>query len=160
MSINDLLAFAAGAKFDIAYNAMVTLDAELAAHTGLPVGSEWLVVRGSRQADGTPEPICRTEYYVNRAFAAVGRLLQRHNGPIFPLIEDLFGVSVVEVHQEIAAVLASAKLADELKVDAGSAALEMRRTYTTSDGEVAQVTINTHPSSRFRYSMTMHRVKA
>ena len=94
------------------------------------------------------------------AFAAVGRLLQRHNGPIFPLIEDLFGVSVVEVHQEIAAVVASAKLAAELKVDAGSAALEMRRTYTTSDGEIAQVTINTHPSSRFRYSMTMRRVKA
>ena len=160
MSINDLLAFAAGAKFDIEYNAMVTLDEELAAHTGLPVGSEWLVVRGFRQADGTPEPICHTEYFVNRAFAAVGRLLQRHNGPIFPLIEDLFGVSVVEVHQEIAAVVASPKLADELKVAVGSAALEMRRTYTTSDGETAQVTINTHPSSRFRYSMTMRRVKA
>ena len=159
MSINDLLAFAAGAKFDIEYNAMVTLDDELAAHTGLPVGSEWLVVRGCRKADGTPDPICHTEYYVNRAFAAVGRLLQRHTGPIFPLIEDLFGVSVVEVHQEIAAVVASAKLADELKVDAGSAALEMRRSYTTSDGEIAQVTINTHPSSRFRYSMTMRRVK-
>jgi GntR family transcriptional regulator len=160
MSINDLLAFAAGARFDIEYNAMVTLDEETAAHTGLPAGSEWLVVRGSRRADGKPEPICHTEYYVNRAFAAVGRLLQRHNGPIFPLIEDLFGVSVVEVHQEIAAVVASAKLAAELKVDAGSAALEMRRTYTTSDGEIAQVTINTHPSSRFRYSMTMRRVKA
>ena len=90
----------------------------------------------------------------------MGRLLQRHNGPIFPLIEDLFGVSVVEVHQEIAAVVASPKLADELKVAVGSAALEMRRTYTTSDGETAQVTINTHPSSRFRYSMTMRRVKA
>jgi DNA-binding GntR family transcriptional regulator len=89
----------------------------------------------------------------------VGRLLQRHTGPIFPLVEDLFGVSVVEVQQEIAAVLASARLAEELKVDEGTAALEMRRTYTTSDGEIAQVTVNTHPSARFRYSMTMRRVK-
>jgi GntR family transcriptional regulator len=144
MSINDLLAFAAGAQFAIDYNAMVTVDDDLATRTGLPVGSEWLVVRGNRRSDVAPEPICHTEYYINRAFAAVGRLLQRHNGPIFPLIEDLFGVSVVEVHQEISAVLAT---------------IEMRRTYTTSDGEVAQVTINTHPSSRFRYSMTMRRVK-
>ena len=159
MSINDLLAFAAGAQFAIEYNAMVTIDEALAARTGLPVGSEWLVVRGNRQADDTPEPICLTEYYINRAFAAVGRLLQRHNGPIFPLIEDLFGISVVEVHQEIAAVVATPRLADDLKVDVGSAALEMRRTYTTSDGEIAQVTINTHPSSRFRYRMTMRRVK-
>ena len=56
------------------------------------------------QAEGAEYPLCRTEYYINRAFAAVGRLLQRHTGPIFPLIEDLFGVSIVEVHQEIAAV--------------------------------------------------------
>jgi len=159
MSINDLLACAAGARFDIEYNAMVTLDEETAAHTGLPVGSEWLVVRGSRRADGKPEPICHTEYYVNRAFAAVGRLLQRHNGPIFPLIEDLFGVSVVEVHQEISAIATSRELAALLKVETGSAALEMQRTYTTSDGEIAQVTVNTHPSARYRHSMTMRRVK-
>src|SRR5690349_17948159 len=94
MSINDLLAFAAGAQFAIESNTMVTLDDGLAAHTGLPAGSEWLVVLGTRRADAG-EPICRTEYYIHRSFAAVGRLLHRHNGPIFPLIEDLFGVSVV-----------------------------------------------------------------
>ena len=160
MSINDLLAFAAGARFAIDSNAMVTVDDDLAGHTGLLTGTQWLAVLGTREVDGDPVPICRTEYYVNRAFAAVGRLLHRHDGPIFPLIEDLFGVSVVEVHQEISAVSVSAALADRLKVGQGSAALEMRRTYTTSDGEIAQVTVNTHPSSRFRHSMTMRRVKA
>ena len=159
MSINDLLAFATGAKFAIESNAMVTIDDDLAARTGLQVGSEWLAVRGYRQADGGAAPVCKTEYYINRAFAAVGRLLQRHSGPIFPLIEDLFGVSVVEVHQEIAAVPVTPELADALKVETGTAALEMQRTYKTSDGEVAQVTINTHPSSRYRHSMTMRRVK-
>jgi GntR family transcriptional regulator len=159
VSIDDLLAFAAGAQFAIDSNAMVTIDEELAARTGLEVGAEWLGVSGYRRADDTATPICRTEYFINRAFAAVGRLLQRHSGPIFPLIEDLFGVSIVEVHQEIAAVLLSPGPAEALAVDAGSAALEMHRTYKTSDGEIAQVTINTHPSSRFRHSMTMRRVK-
>lgn len=115
-------------------------------------------MRGYRQADGASVPICRTEYYINRSFAAVGRLLQRHAGPIFPLIEDLFGVSVAQLHQEIAAVLLSPELADGLGAEAGTAALQMRRTYTTSDGEVAQVTINTHLSPNFRYAMTMRRV--
>jgi GntR family transcriptional regulator len=159
MSINDLLAFATGAQFTIESNAMVTIDEDIAARTGLAVGSQWLAVRGYRQAEGTEAPVCRTEYYINRAFAAVGRLLQRHSGPIFPLIEDLFGVSIVEVHQEIAAVPVTTDLAEALKVNMGTAALEMQRTYTTSDGEVAQVTINTHPSSRYRHSMTMRRVK-
>ncbi|OBG23793.1 GntR family transcriptional regulator [Mycobacterium sp. 852002-51057_SCH5723018] len=163
MSINDLLAFATGTRFAIESVAMVTLDDELAARTGLAGGEQWLTVRGVRRPDGAEpsEPaLCRTEYYINRAFAAVGRLLQRHEGPIFPLIEDLFGLSIVEVHQEIAAVLIGTALACGLDVEAGTPALQVRRTYTTSDRQVAQVTINTHPASRFRHSMTMRRMKS
>ena len=74
------------------------------------------------------------------------------------MIEDLFGVNIAELHQEIAAVQLSAELAAGLGVATGTAALQMERTYKTSDGEVAQVTINTHLSSNFRYAMTMRRV--
>jgi GntR family transcriptional regulator len=63
------------------------------------------------------------------------------------------------VHQQIAAVVISLELAEGLQIQPGTAALEMQRTYKTSDGEVAQVTINTHPASRFRHAMTMRRVK-
>lgn len=159
MSINDLLAFAAGAQFEIQSNVMVTIDAELAGRTGLGLGEQWLAVRGYRRDATTGTPICRTEYYINRAFAAVGRMLQRHSGPIFPLIEDLYGVSIVEVHQEITAIALSADLAELLHIDAGAPALQMQRSYTTSDGELAQVTVNTHPAARYRHSMTMRRVK-
>jgi DNA-binding GntR family transcriptional regulator len=159
MSINDLLVFATGARFSIETTEIVSIDEKLASRTGLASGHEWLAVRGFRQTEGAKFPVCWTEYYINRDFAAVGRLLQRHTGPIFPLIEDLFGQSIVEVHQEIAAVLISPALAPGLKVEAGTAALEVRRTYKMSDGGVAQVTINTHPASRFRHSMTLRRVR-
>jgi DNA-binding GntR family transcriptional regulator len=158
MSIDDLLAFAAGAQLTIESNEMVTVDEDIALRTGLQAGTQWLSVRGYRQADGASVPMCRTEYYISRTFAAVGRLLHRHTGPIFPLIEDLFGVSIAELHQEIAAVVLSPELADGLGVEAGTAALQMQRTYKTSEGEVAQVTINTHLSSSFRYALTMRRV--
>ncbi|OBK78792.1 GntR family transcriptional regulator [Mycobacterium sp. 1274761.0] len=159
MSINDLVAFATEARFAIESISMITLDDEVAARTGLAGGEQWLAVRGFRQSEGADYALCRTEYYINRAFAAVGRLLQRHTGPIFPLIEDLFGVSITEVQQQIAAVLIAPSLADGLKVDPGSPALEVQRTYKTSDGEIAQLTVNTHPASRFRHSMTMRRVR-
>lgn len=158
MSINDLLAFAAGTRFEIESNTMVTIDAELAERTGLEIGAQWLAVRGYRRDADAGTPICRTEYYVNRAFAAVGRMLQRHSGPIFPLIEDLYGVSVTEVHQEITAIALPADLAEALADTAGAPALQMQRAYTTSEGEVAQVTVNTHPAARYRHSMTMRRV--
>ena len=159
MSINDLVAFATGVRFAIDTIEMIEIDDKLSARTGIASGEQWLAVRGFRHTEGSELPVCWTEVYINREFAAVGRLLQRHRGPIFHLIEDLFGQSIVEVHQEIAAALISPALAGGLKVKAGTTALEVQRTYKLADGKVAQVAINTHPASRFRHSMTMRRVK-
>jgi DNA-binding GntR family transcriptional regulator len=160
MSINDLVAFATDVRFAIDTIEMVKIDHNLASRTGIASGEEWLSVRGLRHAAERGElPVCWTEVYINREFAAIGRLLQRHRGPIFHLIEDLFGQSIVEVHQEIAAALISPDLAPGLKVKAGSTALEVKRTYKLATGKIAQVAINTHPASRFRHAMTMRRVK-
>jgi GntR family transcriptional regulator len=159
MSINDLVAFATGVRFAIDQIEMIAIDDKLSARTGIASGEEWLAVRGFRHAEGAEWPVCWTEVYIAREFAAVGRLLQRHRGPIFHLIEDLFGQSIVEVHQEIAAGLISPELADGLKVKAGTTALEVQRTYRLATGKIAQVAINTHPASRFRHAMTMRRVK-
>ena len=159
MSIDDLLAFAAGAQLTIESNEMVTID-----DGDSPLGPDCRPALSGCRCAVTVKPTARRCPCAERSttsaarFAAVGRLLHRHTGPIFPLIEDLFGVSIAELHQEIAAVLLSPELADGLGVEAGTAALQMQRTYKTSEGEVAQVTINTHLSSSFRYAMTMRRV--
>src|SRR5215471_16818857 len=128
MSINDLVAFATGVRFAIDTIEMVRIDHNLAFRTGIPPGEKWLAVRGFRHTEGNDAPVCWTEVYITREFAAVGRLLQRHRGPIFHLIEDLFGQSLVEVHQEIAAAQVSPALAGGLKVKAGATALEVQRT--------------------------------
>ena len=160
MSINDLVAWASGTRFEIESVQNVVVSHQLAARTGLPEGEEWLEVAGFRYSEEQESSICWTEYYIYRGFAAVSRLLRNYNGPIFPLIEDMFGQRIDEVHQQVSATLATAEFAAKLGVDEGSAALEVRRTYTASDGQVAQVTINTHPASRFQHSMTMRRLKA
>lgn len=160
MSINDLLAFGTGTRFAIDAIKMVVIDGKLAARTGLPVGEKWLQVSGLRRTENADEPVGLSEYYINSAFAAIGRILHRHEGPIFPLIEDMFGQSVSEVHQQIAATLVSKSLAAELSVKEDSAALEIRRTYKASDGTILQITINTHPASRYRHSMVLQRFKS
>lgn len=159
MSINDLVAFGTDTRFAIESIKTVIIDEKLAARTGLAQGEEWLEVRGYRHAEDAELPLCWADYYINRAFAAVGRLVQRHIGPIFSLIEDMFGQTIVEVDQQISATLVSGALATNLKVKAGSPALEVRRIYKTADGKIAQVTINTHPAALFQHSMTMRRVK-
>jgi DNA-binding GntR family transcriptional regulator len=160
MSINDLVSSAAGTRFVIGSMETLPIDDKLAAWTGLGKGEEWLAVRGFGYVDGDDCPACWAEYYIHRDFAAVGRILPRHTGPIFPLIEDLFGQSIVEVHQEIGATVISPALAKGLQAAAGSAALEVRRSYKTSEGLLAQFTISVHPAPRYRHSMTMRRVRA
>jgi DNA-binding GntR family transcriptional regulator len=160
MSINDLVSWAAGKRFAIESVELTTLSDSDANRTGLTRGESWLVVRGFGHEQGVEVPVCLAEYYIHRQFAPVARLLRRHTGPIFPLIEDLFGVKVVMVHQEIGATLITPELARALAVEPGSAALEVRRAYKLSSGDTAQVTLSTHPAARYRHTMTLRRVKS
>ncbi len=160
MSINDLVAFVADTHLHIETIDTVMLDEIRAARAGLDDGSTWLEVVALRRAREPDTALCHSTYYINRAYAAVARLLPRHQGPIFPLIEDLFGQRIVEVRQQITAVPVDDTLAEALGVKAGDAALEVRRSYLTGDGVVAQVTINIHPADRYQHSMTMRRVQA
>ncbi len=162
MSINDLLAFAAGAQFAIESNAMVA-DRRRARRAHRAAGGRrngWRcadIRRGDE--DSTPRSAGPSTTSTARSPRSAG-CCSATPGPIFPLIEDLFGVSIVEVHQEISAVLITAGAGRRAQVDVGHRrAARCSARYTTSDGEVAQVTVNTHPSSRFRHSMTMRRVK-
>ena len=158
-SINDLVAFGTGTKLSIDSLRTATIGGDLAAQLGVPAGGDWLAVRGFRHAEGVKAPVCRAEYYIHRDYAAVGRILQRHAGPIFSLIEDMFAVSIAEVTQDIAAVRVPSALAAGLQVKSGTVALEVRRTYRLAEGKIAQITVNTHPATRFRHSMTLRRVK-
>jgi DNA-binding GntR family transcriptional regulator len=159
MSINDLLNFTTNTRFEIEQTRMLAVDEVLGAKIGVPGGEDWLFIGGFRHAEGVEAPVCWTEYYINREFAAIGRLLPRHNGPIFPMIEDLFALSIAEVQQEVTAVLISREQAPRYQVAEGTAALEVRRIYKAADGRIVQVTINIHPTARFRLSMTTRRIK-
>ncbi len=159
VSINDLAAYAADMYAEIQSTKMAVISGKLASRLGVASGEEWLTMNGIAQINGHELPVCWCEHYIHRDFAAVGRFVPRHTGPIFLLIEAMFGQHIVEITQDIFAALISPLRADDLKVLAGTAAIEVRRTFRTADGKIAQVTVHTHPASRFRYSMTMRRVK-
>jgi DNA-binding GntR family transcriptional regulator len=158
MSIEDLVSWSADKRFVIDSIELTEIDGRLA-WTGLTAGERWLAVRGYGHTAGVETPHCWSEYYIHRNYAAVGRLLPRHTGPIFPLIEGMFGQTIMEVHQEISATLIPAELAAGLKVREGSAGLRVKRAFTTSDGTLAQVTFTVHPAESFSHSMTMRRIK-
>ena len=158
-SISDLLAFAAGLRLDVRSVRLVRLGEAEAKRLGVLADEDWLEVRAVRCAESGETPVCLADYYINREFAAVGRLLRGHTGPVFPLIEDLFGRRIEAVEQEIAAAEAASAVAEALGVTPGSTILEVRRTYRLAEGQIAQITLNTHPAARFRHAMTLRRAR-
>ena len=159
-SVNDLIAFAVGARYQVDSTERVKADAALAQRLGCKPGDQWLAVRGFRYAAESDLPVCSAEVFINAEFAGVGRLLQRHRGPIFELIEDMYGERVAEVHQEFSARPVPASLVEGLQMSEGDTAIEVRRTYRLASGKTAQVVFNLHPADRFRHAMTLRRVKA
>ena len=157
ISIDDLAAYASDMHAELNSAKMELITGKLAARIGVASGEEWLTMRGVALIDGHELPLCGCEHYIHREFAAVGRLLPRHSGPIFLLIEALFAQNITEINQDIVATVISPALALDLKVPAATPAIAVRRTFKTAEGKIAQVTIHTHPASRFRHSMTMRR---
>jgi DNA-binding GntR family transcriptional regulator len=160
MSINDLIVHAANMHTEIHSTAKEVVGARMSARLGVASGQEWLVVRGQARLHSRQLPICWSEYYIHRDYAAVGRLLPRHSGPILLLIEDFFALKVVEIEQEIATAVLSPSLATSLKAKAGATSIEVRRTYKTADEKIVQISIHTHPAPRFRYLMKLRRARA
>ena len=156
-SIDDLLAFSEGREFLIDTMQLEQIDPALALEIEIDPTAEWLTIRGVGKTEGFEQPDCCADYYIHRDFAAVTRLLHHHRGPIFPLIEEMFGELISEVHQKIFASVLSLAQAKALHVEFGTAAIIVRRVYRTATGRIAQITIGTHPSESFVHSMTLRR---
>jgi DNA-binding GntR family transcriptional regulator len=159
-SINDLIELANATKYDVAASEIVTADSALAATFGGASGARWLRIEGYRYAPQDPRPVCWTEVHVHGDFAGVARLLGRRSGPIYLLIEDLYGETVAEVEQSIRASEAPAAIAATLGVKPGGTVIEVRRVYRMSSGVVGVLSQNLYPPERFHLDMKMRRAKA
>ncbi len=159
-SINDLLQFARSTRFDIETMRTLSSDPELSRRLGCEEGHNWLAVCGYRYALEDDSPVCWSEVYIDASYAGVGRLIERNRGNIFELIEDMYGVSVGEVRQELTVEPVSGNLSAGLGLEPDAFVVQVSRTFRLTSGEVSQVVFNFHPADRFRFSMTIRRVKS
>jgi GntR family transcriptional regulator len=159
-SINALIELANATRYEVATSEVVLVDATLAERLGTAQGSKWLRIEGYRYAPDDRRPVCWTEVFVHGDFAGVARLLGRRQGPIYLLIEDLYGESVTEVEQKIRSSHAPEHVGAKLGVKAGGVVIAVRRAYRLSSGVVGIVAENLYPVDRFALSMTLRRSKA
>lgn len=157
-SIDELIAYAAESRYVVDHTDVVLSEDVADEDLELPAKRRWLRLQGYRLSDelATP-PICWTEVFVAAEYAGVERMMGRQRGPVWKLIEDIYGERLVEVEQMLRVRTVSAELAEGLGVEPGSSVVEVRRTYKTTSDKVAEVAVNLYPADKFRFNMKLRR---
>lgn len=157
-SIDELIAYAVESRYVVDSTDLVARADLPADDLVLPDDGRWLRLQGFRynEAQGTP-PICWTQVFVASDYAGVERLMGRQRGPIWQLIEDMYGERLVEVEQSLRVRVVPDDVAAGLRVDAGASVVEVRRTYRNTSDKVAEVSVNLYPAEQFRFSMKLRR---
>jgi GntR family transcriptional regulator len=151
----DFFDYTMGTRLAIKTMAMVTITKALAAEFDIAQGEEWLRVSGYRQYGENGAMICWNDYFIAAGYAAVGRLIPRHVGPIIPLLEDLFSEKIVKLQQSMSAVPMPAEHAATFHVAAGSPSLKILTRCQTSDDKLAMISISLHPGGDINYSIRL-----
>ncbi|XAH21346.1 GntR family transcriptional regulator [Xylophilus sp. GW821-FHT01B05] len=157
-SIDELIAYATESRYEVDHTDLVHSEDVADDDLELPAKRRWLRLQGYRLSDEPgAAPICWTEVFVAAEYAGVERMMGRQRGPVWRLIEDMYGERLVEVEQMLRVRGVSAELAQGLQIEAGSSVVEVRRTYKTTSGKVAEVAVNLYPADKFRFNMKLRR---
>jgi len=156
-SLSELLAFldvTTVKPFDVSE---VIANRALAADLRCPVGTRWLRVRTLRTPAGGSVPISWTEYYLQPRFRAVLSQIGKKPGPVYPILERRYKVSIASIEQDIGACLLSRQIAAAVSSKAGSAALRVIHRMASATDGVLYCTVSVYPAERFRYVQTLKR---
>ncbi|MCX7143689.1 MAG: GntR family transcriptional regulator [Proteobacteria bacterium] len=137
----------------------VVATTTLAADLGCAPGERWIRVRTLRTPAGDKLPISWTEYYLQPRFRSVVAQIGKRPGPVYPLIERKFKVSIARIEQDIGACLMPPSLAKRLSTGTDSAALRViHRMVSAKDGTL-YCTVSLYPADRFRYVQALKRAE-
>lgn len=120
----------------------------------------WLRIRGTRSQPGNSIPFNELEAFVAARFAGVGRLIAGQSGPIYGMIEALYGEAIGEVEQIFGAFESDGKRGAALGMEPGAVGIEIRRIFRlASNGEIAMISFNRYLPECFSFSMTLRKVR-
>lgn len=152
-NVGELLQYARDSEVVYERQGHGPLPAEVAVQLAEPTGGEWTVFRGVRRHAGDAPPIAATAAYFHEMLGEAVDALDLGAGTLFSQIEQLAGVQIGKVTQDIQAIAADAAMAAALEVEEGSPVLRILRCYFDPKGRIFEISVSHHPGDRFAYAM-------
>lgn len=156
-SIRDFLQYAENARLSRLRTIRISCTPALAHLLECQPGHSWLRVTSLRNIPGDPLPICLTTAYVDTDLVGIDQRLDRLDGPISALLEQVYGVRIARIDQAIDAVRLTREQARLLQTPAGGPALRAVRRYYDERGRLLELSTALHPGDRFSYITSLVR---
>ncbi|MDE2198026.1 MAG: GntR family transcriptional regulator [Rhodospirillales bacterium] len=156
-SLSELFRYAEQNVFRVIRAERVIARGRLAGELACRAGRAWMRLDGPREVPGAAAPLGWLTVYIDERYADLVAEPRSHVSAIFSQIEQRYGEAIVEVSQEIEAVLLDAEAAERLMAAPGSAALLVIRRYYAAGRRLIELSRTLHPAARFRYAMTLRR---
>ena len=153
-NVGELLQYARDSRFEFERLAEGGLPRALAEQIGVVAGGRWFRFRGVRTPADGGDAIALTEAFLHHDLAAIIGDIQPNAGDtIFRQVEQLAGVKIARVTQDIQACPASADVAKALGIARRAPCLRILRCYLDRDGRIFEISASHHPGERFAYAM-------
>lgn len=157
-SIEELTRFAKGTPINARSVEDLIADDALARQLRGGVGQSYVRLTGLRfdREDAGP-PVGHVEVYIDGTYGGISDSLWKLSASVAETIEQLYGIAIARIEQEIEVELLTPEQAALLKVDAGTPALVIRRWYSADNGRIFEVAFSRYPIGRFAYRNVLMR---
>jgi DNA-binding GntR family transcriptional regulator len=158
-SLPDLIQWAQECARAVQHTDTLVMSPNMAKELGCAPHTLWLWVQSLR-LDPTrhQEAVSLTDAYIDARFASLlPSIEERPSALMSALLEEVFGLELATVEQEVHGWKLTAEQARILQADPDSAALKVLRRYFTPDHQPVLVTVSIHPADRFSIKTTLTR---
>lgn len=145
----DLLQFVDATQMHVLRRGEVVADAQLAEQLRCQAGQAWFGIDILRKLPREKVPLSFLQVYVRPEYAAAIGPEKVFTRPIYSMLEERFGLRIVEVKQEITAANLEPEMARAVKAQENQAALRITRYYLDRSGTIVEVGIGYYPSGRY-----------
>ena len=152
-NVGEILQYARGSTVVYEAEGARKLPRRIAEQIDADTSGSWFLFRGVRTREGDALPIAATDAFFHGSLADAVARFDLSGSTLFSQIEQLTGVSVGRVTQDIQAVGAGLDIASALGIPRRTPVLRILRCYWDGDGHLFEISLSHHPGDRFAYSM-------
>jgi DNA-binding GntR family transcriptional regulator len=152
-NVGELLQYARDTRIDFTRLPDAAVPRKIAEQLPNAPTGRWTHFRGCRVSQSEGAPIAITDAFIHPELKAAAERVDIAGATIFRQLEQLAGLKITTVTQDIQAVPATAEIAQQLKIARRSPCLRILRCYIDTNGRLFEISASHHPGDRFAYAM-------